>query len=138
MSEIGFGLQVTALGMGTVIAILVALMLVLRAIGWWDQRRQSRAEAARAAALAQAQAEADASWPGQGDDPALVLSGPAAGRLSDEDIAAITLAVVSHARLRRLQGAPEVRAHTPGSHLFASRWVANGRASQHQPWRRGN
>ncbi|MDR1388164.1 MAG: OadG family protein [Propionibacteriaceae bacterium] len=134
----GFGLQITALGMGTVLVILVALMLVLRAIGWWDQRGQRRAEAAQAAANARAEAEAAANWDGQGDDPAVVLTGPVAGGLSDEEVAAITLAVISHARLRRLQGAPEMRAHTPGSHLFASRWVANGRANQHQPFRRGN
>ena len=34
MENLGFGLWMTAMGMGTVFALLLLLMLVLRAIGW--------------------------------------------------------------------------------------------------------
>jgi Na+-transporting methylmalonyl-CoA/oxaloacetate decarboxylase gamma subunit len=45
MDELGFGLWATAVGMGTVLAILVALMLMLMGLGWLDQRPARRAAA---------------------------------------------------------------------------------------------
>ena len=54
---------------------------------------------------------------------------------SQDQVAAITVAVVTHAEHRRRQAAPETRAFAPGSQLFASRWVAAGRAHQKRPWR---
>jgi sodium pump decarboxylase gamma subunit len=131
MENISFGLWVTLAGMGTVIIILVALMFVLRLIGWWDQSSQRKAATAAVSAPEEPATEIEAV-------PAVSLTSSAAGSLSDDDIAAITVAVLMHARLRRFQAAPAMRAYQPGSRLFASRWVASGRAFQHLPWTRGN
>ena len=58
--------------------------------------------------------------------------------LTRDQVAAVALAVTIHERVRRAQAAPAMRTHQPGSHLYASRWVASGRASQSQPWQRRN
>ncbi len=117
MDNIGFGLWMTAMGMGTVFALLLLLMLLLRVIGWADERASRRAPAAAVARASgtEAAGEADA--------------------LTAEEIAAITIAVITHARVRRGQAAPAMRQVAPGSQLFASRWVAVGRSYQNQPWK---
>ena len=42
MDNVGFGLYLTLYGMGTVLGLLLLLMLALKAIGWYDQRRTVR------------------------------------------------------------------------------------------------
>lgn len=168
MDNLGWGLQMTLAGMGTVFALLILLMALLMGMGVLDRR---------AAAASSGELGADASNdPGAArdtgalsdpDDPR-ALSGPgvrdvpdasdtradAAGGspassaadvpevrvladgLTDEQIAAITVAVLTHRRVRRREAAPEMRTFTPGSHLYASRWMAVGQALQSQPWRR--
>jgi sodium pump decarboxylase gamma subunit len=123
MDNLGFGLWMTAMGMGTVFLLLVLLMLALRLIGWIDQRGDRRR-----AVVATAGAEAAGAPAGA----------EASGTLSEEEVAAITIAVITHARVRRLQAAPAMREYEPGSHLFANRWVGIGRGYQKQPWRRGS
>jgi len=119
MANLDFGLWMTAMGMGTVFLLLIALMLVLQLLGRLDRQPPApRAEPSEAGSAA----------PGADAAP---------GGLTDDEIAAITIAVVTHARIRRAQAAPEMRAHEPGSHLFASRWVGIGRGFQQQPWSRG-
>ncbi len=122
MDNIAFGLWMTAMGMGTVFLLLVLLMLVLRGIGWLDQRgkRTPPPETETATATAKQPAE---------DEP------PAPGELTPELIAAISIAVITHARVRRGQAAPAMRDVQPGSQLFASRWVSVGRSYQNQPWK---
>ncbi len=119
MDNLDFGLWMTAMGMGTVFGLLIVLMLVLQLMGRLDrQPPEQRREAGE-------------------------TTSPTAGSevtpdgLTDDEIAAITVAVIAHARIRRAQAAPEMRAHEPGSHLFASRWVGIGRGFQQQPWSRG-
>lgn len=114
MTDIGFGLWMTLMGMGTVFAILLLLMFVLRLIGWLDKRSVGRT-APMAERLAPEPAADEA--------------------LTPEEIAAITIAVITHARVRRGQAAPAMRQVPPGSQLFASRWVAVGRSYQNQPWK---
>lgn len=123
MDNLGFGLWMAAMGMGTVFLLLVLLMLALRLIGWIDRRgdRKRAVVATVGAEAAGAPAVAEAS-----------------GALTQEEIAAITIAVITHARVRRLQAAPAMREYEPGSHLFANRWVGIGRGYQKQPWRRGS
>lgn len=118
MENLDFGLWMTAMGMGTVFGLLIVLMLVLRLMGRLDRPPAAKPGPAEAGTPA-----------GEPDAPA--------GGLTEEEIAAITIAVISHARIRRAQAAPEMRAHEPGSHLFASRWVGIGRGFQQQPWSRG-
>ncbi len=124
MGDLGFGLWLTALGMGTVFGLLVLLMLALKLIGWTDQRGRRTAE-----------------LPGEptsgSGNPPDATAPQAAGELSPDELAAITIAVLTHARVRRQQAAPAMRAHEPGSHLFANRWVSIGRGHQQQSWTRG-
>lgn len=120
MSEIGFGLWMTVVGMGIVFAMLAVLMLLLKGVGWLDAR------ADRAAPRVQPE-------PVRRDEPADEPTKP--GELTDELIAAITVAVLAHTRVRRGQAAPLTRQAAPGSHLFASRWVAAGRTRQNNPWK---
>ncbi len=62
---------------------------------------------------------------------------PAPGTGIDADlVAAITVAVVTHRAVRRREAAPAMRSYWPGSLLYASRWVATGRARQNYGWRR--
>lgn len=123
MDNLGFGLWMAAMGMGTVFGLLVLLMLALHLIGWIDRRgdRKRGVVATAGAAAAGASAAAEAPSP-----------------LTQEEVAAITIAVITHARVRRLQAAPAMREYEPGSHLFANRWVGIGRGYQKQPWRRGS
>ena len=118
MENLGFGLWMTAMGMGTVFALLLLLMLVLRGIGWADQRA-TRRRTGSVTTRADVDAEPNASPDG----------------LTPDEIAAITIAVITHARVRRGQAAPAMRQVQPGSQLFASRWVAIGRSYQNQPWK---
>jgi hypothetical protein len=61
----------------------------------------------------------------------------ASGAGLDPDLlAAITVAVVTHRATRRREAAPAMRSYWPGSLLYASRWVAAGRARQNYGWRR--
>ena len=118
MENLGFGLWMTAMGMGTVFALLLLLMLVLRGIGWADKRSALRKGAPMM------------SSPDLDQEP---QTGP--DGLTEEEIAAITIAVITHARVRRGQAAPAMREVQPGSQLFASRWVAVGRSYENQPWK---
>lgn len=125
MDNIAFGLWMTVMGMGTVFLLLVLLMLVLQGIGRLDQRGK-RPHAVPPPAEAD---EEDA-------DDLFADSEPAApGELTPELLAAISIAVITHARVRRGQAAPAMRDAQPGSHLFASRWVSVGRSYQNQPWK---
>jgi|SRR5450759_4705089 sodium pump decarboxylase gamma subunit len=118
MENLGFGLWMTAMGMGTVFALLLLLTLVLRGIGWVDQRATRR----RTGPVTMS-ADVD-------EEPKTSPEG-----LTPDEIAAITIAVITHARVRRGQAAPAMREVQPGSQLFASRWVAVGRSYQNQPWK---
>lgn len=123
MDDLLWGLMMMAVGMGVVFALLLALMFVLMLIGRLD--RPPTAE------------PADAPAPG----PVVpVQAAPTvriiADGLDETQIAAITVAVISHVENRRRKAAPETRAHAPGSQLFASRWLAAGRGLQNQPFTR--
>lgn len=117
MENLGWGLWMTVMGMGTVFALLLLLMLVLQVIGGAEKR-----SARRHAAAVKTSSDIE-------EEPI----GP--GELTPDEIAAITIAVITHARVRRGQAAPAMREVQPGSQLFASRWVAVGRSYQNQPWK---
>ena len=111
MENLGWGLQMTVLGMGLVFALLAALWGLLTLVLRFD------------AAPVSATQRIDAVAPLQGMDADLV--------------AAITVAVLTHTAVRRRQAAPAMRSYWPGSLLYASRWVATGRARQNRSWRPG-
>ncbi len=111
MDNLGWGLQMTAVGMGLVFALLAALWGLLALVLRFDTPPAAPAEPGPRQA------------PVEGMDADLV--------------AAITVAVLTHEAVRRHQAAPAMRSYWPGSLLYASRWVATGRARQNRSWRGG-
>jgi sodium pump decarboxylase gamma subunit len=115
MDNLGFGLQVTVLGLGIVFGLLIVLWLLLTLVLRFENRE-----------------------PVPGSDAARVAIRPLDGSAEMEplQVAAIAVAISRHAEARRGQAAPAMRSYWPGSLLFASRWVAAGRMRQGQSWRR--
>lgn len=143
MSDLMFGLQITAIGMSLVFGLLALLwaLLVLAARfepGATTPHAVSAAdvpaleEAAGGAQLPASELVAEA----QAASPVVRVRGPGADDLEPEALAAIAAAVIAHAANRRRQAAPETRSYWPGSLLFASRWVAAGRARQTRGYQR--
>jgi sodium pump decarboxylase gamma subunit len=124
MNHLGWGLQMTVLGMGLVFALLALLWALLTLVLKFD--RPAPVGIPADAALGEAQA-APAAAPGTGQQAALE---PAL-------VAAITVAVLAHSARRRAEAAPQLRLHWPGSLLHASRWVSAGRTRQNHSWQRG-
>ena len=125
MENIGWGLQMTVLGMGLVFALLALLWLLLTLILKLDEdpvvevsAQESMIEAERVAALA------DQAVGAQTPERATVNGMPA------DLVAAILVATHKHRKTMRREAAPLVRSVWPGSHIFASRWLATGRARQ--------
>lgn len=114
MSELFWGLQTTALGMGLVFAMLVLLWGLLVLV-----RRLDAAPPA-----------APRASPAPGAEEAVVEG------MDRARVAAIATAVMCHRQMLRTKAAPTVRTHWPGTLLHASRWVAAGRTRQNQVWRR--
>jgi len=120
-----WGLRTAVLGMGLVFSLLALLWGVLTIVLRLDRRP---ADAAAAGATASA---------------IEVATGPAAGSarataqgMDAELVAAIVVATLAHRALRRREAAPAMRSYWPGSLLYASRWVAAGRARQNHSWQR--
>lgn len=124
MNDLAFGLQITVVGMGLVFGLL-ALLWALLVIAGRLEPQAPRAEAAETPALEAAAGKAS-----------LRVEGSGADQLPPEALAAIAAAVLAHAAHRRGQAAPEMRSYQPGSLLFASRWVAAGRARQNRGYQR--
>ena len=129
MENIGWGLQMTVLGMGLVFALLALLWLLLTLILKLDKdpvvevsAQESMIEAERVAALA------DQAVGAQTPEWATVNGMPA------DLVAAILVATHKHRKTMRREAAPLVRSVWPGSHIFASRWLATGRARQNNNW----
>ena len=122
MSNLGWGLQMTVLGMGLVFCVLVLLWGVLRFVLYLEDRGAVAADVAASPPDAPASAPAAVTAPGDGMDPELV--------------AAITAAVVAHRAVRRREAAPSMRTFWPGSLIHASRWVGSGRVRQTRSFQR--
>lgn len=129
MENIGWGLQMTVLGMGLVFALLALLWLLLTLILKLDKdpvvevsAQESMIEAERVAALA------DQAVGAQTPERATVNGMPA------DLVAAILVATHKHRKTMRREAAPLVRTVWPGSQIFASRWLATGRARQNNNW----
>jgi len=122
VSNLGWGLQMTVLGMGLVFSVLVLLWGVLRFVLYLEDRGAAVADAVPAPTDAPAPETDAVTAPGDGMDPELV--------------AAITAAVVAHRAVRRREAAPSMRTFWPGSLIHASRWVGSGRARQTRSYQR--
>ena len=129
MENLGWGLQMTVLGMGLVFALLALLWGLLTLVLVLDKEprtpvtaQEARAEAERIAAMA--------------DDAvgAQVPEQPTVNGMPADLVAAILVATMKHKLTLRRQAAPIMRSYWPGSQLFASRWVATGRARQNNSW----
>jgi sodium pump decarboxylase gamma subunit len=120
MGNLGWGLQMTVLGMGLVFALLALLWGLLTLVLKLD-----RAPAAPPSPQAAA-----------GDAGPVAAAAPAGEAMDDALVAAITVAVLNHKAVRRREAAPAMRSYWPGSLLYASRWVASGRARQNRSWHR--
>jgi Na+-transporting methylmalonyl-CoA/oxaloacetate decarboxylase gamma subunit len=129
-TDLAWGLQMMLVGMGVVFALLLLLMVVLRLTARLDRTDRD--------------AEADQPGGEPTAAPMTVQTGPDGSTrilvddtgLDVDTVAAIAVAVMTHAEHRRRLAGPEVRAHAPGSQLFASRWVSVGRTQQTQPFRK--
>lgn len=119
MENLGWGLHVSALGMGLVFGLLVLLWGLLALVMRLDRPSP---EATTAAGAARPATDADAAKE-RGMDDGLA--------------AAILVAVLAHKAWRRQEAAPLMRSFWPGSLLYASRWVASGRMRQNRTWQRG-
>lgn len=129
MENLEWGLKMTVLGMGLVFALLGLLWAMLTVVLMLD--KEPTAEVSPQAAMAEAEriaAVADDAVGAQTPEPATVNGMPA------DLVAAILVATMKHKLTLRRQAAPFMRSYWPGSQLFASRWVATGRARQTYNW----
>jgi Na+-transporting methylmalonyl-CoA/oxaloacetate decarboxylase gamma subunit len=139
MNDLVFGLQITVVGMGIVFGLLALLWMLLTLV--------LRLERRGANAAGDDGGTLNPAPPSSNRDPSLPRAGTSApagdvrlvGAPADLDprlVSAIAVAVLRHAETRRRQAAPAMRSYWPGSLLFASRWVASGRARQNRSWTR--
>jgi sodium pump decarboxylase gamma subunit len=131
MDNLGWGLQMTVLGMGIVFGLLALLWGLLTIVLRLDQSPRAP-EPADAAAddIPEAALAADAA----GDAKAWAM--PKVQGMDADLVAAILVAVLTHEGVRRHEAAPAMRSYWPGSLLYASRWVATGRSRQTHVWHR--
>jgi glutaconyl-CoA/methylmalonyl-CoA decarboxylase subunit delta len=124
MDNMGWGLQITALGMGLVFGLLALLWGLLTLVQGLDR------EAPAAPGPAAGTSSAADSGVLEGIDPA----GAVVDGLDADLVAAIATATLAHRALRRREAAPVMRSYLPGSQ--ASRWLGAGRSRQIQNWHR--
>jgi len=129
MENLAWGLKMTVLGMGLVFTLLGLLWGLLTLVLALDK------EPSAALADEPAKAQAEASAPiVSADAGAPVPQTAVVNGLPADLVAAILVATLKHKLTLRRQAAPVMRSYWPGSQLFASRWVATGRARQNHSW----
>ena len=127
MENLGWGLQMTVLGMGLVFALLALLWLLLKVVLMLEPEEEVAVPAVQAQAEAEyIAAEADGAV-GAHVPEARTVHGMAA-----ELVAAITIAAMRHRMALRGEAAPIMRTLQPGSQ--PSRWAAAGRVRQTTTW----
>jgi sodium pump decarboxylase gamma subunit len=132
VSNLGWGLQMMVAGMGLVFGLLALLWGLLALVQRFERESAPAGSGETSAADASRTDEA----------PVDEAAGAAPVRVATKEgieadlAAAILIAVLKHKEVRRAQAAPAMRSYWPGSLLYASRWVASGRARQNQPWER--
>jgi len=121
----------TVLGMGLVFALLALLWLLLTIVLKLDKEDEPEEEISPQEATVEAEriaAIADQAVGAQTPERPTVNGMPA------DLVAAILVATHKHRKSMRRQAAPLVRTVWPGSQIFASRWLATGRARQTNNW----
>jgi Na+-transporting methylmalonyl-CoA/oxaloacetate decarboxylase gamma subunit len=131
MANLGWGLQISALGMGLVFGLLALLWGLLHLVLRFDR---APAEAA-SGGTPMAKAERIAAV---ADDAigAQVPVMPTVNGMDADLVAAIVVAALAHEAVGRREATPVMRSYWPGSLLYASRWVASGRMRQNGTWQR--
>jgi Na+-transporting methylmalonyl-CoA/oxaloacetate decarboxylase gamma subunit len=128
---LGWGLQMTVLGMGLVFILLALLWLLLTLVLKLDKEEEPETAVTPLSATVEAERIAAAADDAVG---AQTPERPTVNGMSADLVAAILVAAHKHRQTMRRQAAPLVRAVWPGSQLFASRWLAAGRARQTHNW----
>ena len=129
MENLGWGLQITVLGMGLVFALLALLWCLLTLVLALDKE----AKAPPSAHETQAEAERIAATAG----PAIAAQTPAQSTVNGmpaDLVAAIMVATMKHRLTLRREAAPLMRNYWPGNQLLSGQWVATGRARQNNSW----
>jgi len=131
MANLGWGLQISVLGMGLVFGLLALLWGLLHLVLRFDR---APAEAA-SGGTPMAKAERIAAV---ADDAigAQVPVMPTVNGMDADLVAAIVVATLAHEAVGRREATPVMRSYWPGSLLYASRWVASGRMRQNGTWQR--
>ena len=119
MENLAWGLQITVLGMGLVFGLLALLWGLLTLVLALDKEPTP---------VAAPQPTADEAVGEQTPEQ------PTVNGMPPDLVAAIMIATLKHKQVLRRQAAPFMRSYWPGSQLFASRWVAAGRARQNSTW----
>jgi len=132
MSNLEWGLQMTALGMGLVFALLALLWGVLHLVLRFDQSPATPVSAEASVVKAERIAKV-----AEGAIGAQVPVVPTVNGMDADLVAAIVVATLTHKAIRRREAAPAMRTYWPGSLLYVSRWVASGRTRQNGSWQRG-
>jgi Na+-transporting methylmalonyl-CoA/oxaloacetate decarboxylase gamma subunit len=134
MENLAWGLQMTVLGMGLVFTLLALLWLLLTIVLKLDKEpeeakpvEETKAAAEETKAVSAREATTEAAG-------AQTPAAPTVNGLPADLVAAILVATHQHRQAMRRQAAPLARAVWPGSQLFASRWLAAGRARQTTNW----
>lgn len=118
MENLAWGLQMTVLGMGLVFGLLALLWGLLTLVLALDKEPTP---------VATPQPTADDAVGAQTPEQTV-------NDMPHDLVAAIMIATLKHKQVLRRQAAPFMRSYWPGSQLFASRWVAAGRARQNSTW----
>ena len=131
MENLGWGFQMTVLGMGLVFALLALLWVLLTVVLMLDKEE----EEAPAASAAEEASDDDV-------EPAVEEAEDAVGAQASESqtvdgmaadlIAAVMVAAMKHKLTLRSEAAPMVRTNWPGSQ--PSRWAVAGRVRQTNTW----
>jgi Na+-transporting methylmalonyl-CoA/oxaloacetate decarboxylase gamma subunit len=129
MENLGWGLEITVLGMGLVFALLALLWAALHLV--------LKLEPAGVESVSAATSVVHAERIGAVADDAIGAQVPVPPTVQGMDadlVAAITVATLAHRAVCRLQAAPAMRSAWPGSDLHTSRWVTSGRMRQNRNW----
>ena len=134
MENLGWGLQITVLGMGIVFALLALLWGLLHLVLKLERQDRASEPLSPEASIHQTENIAAAA------DDAIGRQTPVPPTVQGMDahlVAAIMIATLTHREVRRLEAAPAMRSAWPGSQLYASRWVTAGRTRQNRSWQPG-
>jgi glutaconyl-CoA/methylmalonyl-CoA decarboxylase subunit delta len=133
MSNLGWGLQITVLGMGIVFGLLALLWGVLNLVMRFDRPEARPGVTPSGGKAESAQGESGSGLPSAKPTPRVhQVDG-----MDADLVAAIVVATLAHKATRRQEAAPAMRSFWPGSLLYASRWMASGRMRQNTCWHRG-